>query len=230
MNATLKLGAAGVVVAAVLVYLVVDSTRQAPEENPVATGQEYERVVMLQVDLSGSFLQLMAEKGKAYEFLLRVLDRYMRGNANEKLILGQLSGSNASLLWDGTPAQLRKDFPDQAAFRKHLLAKADPNSSRLHDGMTDALRYLKGLPGVTAKTKCALLVLSDLEDNWSAAGSEQRLVTELREFGKRGGAVGFYFVDLHRVEGWKGHLRSAGVKHHVVESSIVTTPSLPALD
>ena len=230
MNTTAKMAAAAFIAVAGLGWLVYDSSRPVPEENELANGREYERVVVVGIDLSGSFLHLMADKGKAWEFLLRVIARYLRGNGNEKLILVQLSGNTGALLWDGTPAQLRKDFPDQEAFRKHLLSKADPNASRLHDGITESLEYLTTLSGVTPKTKCALLVLSDMDDNRSAPGSEQRLVQALSSFGKRGGAVGLYFVDQPFVNRWRANLGTAGVKHTVVEPSIVASPILPSFD
>jgi hypothetical protein len=230
MNATSKFLIAVVVVAAGLGWLIVDASRPAPEENMLSDGREYDRVVVVGIDLSGSFLPLMADQAKAWGFLLQVLDRYLRGNGNEKLILVQLSGNRAALLWDGTPAQLRKDFPDQEAFRKHLIAKADPNASRLHDGITEALEYLTTVSGLTPKTRCGLLVLSDMDDNLSSPGSEQRLVQALAAFGKRGGAVGMYFVHQQLVNRWRANLKAAGVRHAVVESSIVAAPTLPTFD
>lgn len=230
MNTTAKMALAALVVAAGLGWLAYDSSRPVAEENELADGREYERVVVVGIDLSGSFLPLMADKGKAWEFLLKGIDRYMRGNGSEKLILVQLSGNSGALIWDGTPTQLRKDFPDQEAFRKHLQSKADVNASRLHDGITEALEYLNTLPGVTAKTKRALLVLSDMEDNLSAPGSEQRLLRSLQEFAKRGGAVGMYFVSHPLVPRWRATLQAAGVRHHAVESHIVTSPTLPSFD
>jgi hypothetical protein len=230
VNTTVKMALAAVVAAAGLGWLAYDATRPEVPENDLADGREYDRLVVLGVDLSGSFLSLMADRGKAWEFLLKVLDRYMRGNGNEKLILVQLSGNKSALLWDGTPAQLRKDFPDREAFRKHLLAKADPNASRLFDGVAEALEYAGALPGVTAKTKRALIVLSDVEDNLSAAGAEQRLVGALRGFGQRGGAVGVYFVSHTLVPRWRANLQAAGVRHHAVESHIAASPTLPSFD
>lgn len=230
MNTRAKTFVAALAVTAFLGWLVVDSSRHAPEENVLADGREYERVVVIAIDLSGSFLDLMADKGKAWEFLLKVIDRYLRGNGNEKLILVQLSGNSGALIWDGTPSQLRKDFPDQEAFRKHLLSKADPNASRLHLGLLESLEYLNTIPGVTSKTKCALLVVSDMADNLSTPDSGPRLFQALADFGKRGGVVGLYFVNHSLVAGWSATLKSAGIRHCVVESNIVTAPTLPTFD
>ena len=202
-----------------------------PETNPLGDVREYERVVVLAVDLSGSFLDLMAEKGKAWEMLLRVIDRYLRGNGHEKLILVQLSAAGTEpMLWDGSPVQLRKDFPDREAFRRFLLHKANPAGSRLHDSITSSLEYVATLTGTNAKTKRVLCCLSDFDDNQSSAGSEQRLIQALSAFGKQNGAVGFYFLDHHRVAGWRANLKAAGVKNYVVESQIVTSPTLPSFD
>jgi hypothetical protein len=230
VNTTVKMALAALILVAGLGWLAYDATRPAPEENDLDDGREYERVVVVGIDLSGSFLPLMADQGKAWEFLQKVLAIYLRGNGSQKLILVQLSGNRNALLWDGTPAQLRKDFPDPESFRKHLQSKADVNASRLFDGISEALEYLATLPGVTAKTKLALLVMSDMEDNFSAPGSEQRLIAGLREFGKRGGAVGLYFVNHQYVPRWRAALQTAGVRHHVVESQIVASPTLPSFD
>ena len=98
MSTSVKMILAGVGLVLVLGYLIHDSGRPAPDENMLADDREYERVVVVGIDLSGSFLELMAEQGKAWEFLLRVIDRYLRGGANEKLILVQLSGNTRALI------------------------------------------------------------------------------------------------------------------------------------
>jgi len=229
MNTTVKMTLAAIGGVLLLGYLFLDSSRPAPDESVVSDGRDYDRVVVVGIDLSGSFLDLMAEKGKAWEFLLRVIDRYLRGNGNEKLILVQLSGNSDALIWDGTPSQLRKDFSDQEAFRRFLISKANTSASRLHDGITDALEYLTALPGITAKSKCALLVLSDMDDNHSAPDSERRLVQALTDFGKRGGSVGMYFVDQPFVSKWRTNLKSS-VKNSVVASRIEAQPPMPSVD
>ena len=230
MSTNVKIGAAALVVVAFLGFLAYDSSQQVPEENIFSSDREYDRVVVVGIDLSGSFVHLMADEAKAWGFLMQVIDRYLRGNGNEKLILVQLSGNNRALIWDGSPTQLRKDFPDQEAFRKHLLAKADPGGSRLHDGITEALEYAKTLPGTSAKTKRAVLILSDMEDNVSTAGSEQRLSGAFRDFAQQGGVAGLYFVEHSYVPRWRANCQSAGLRHWVVESQIVATPTLPTFD
>lgn len=227
-----KLQMAGLAAAAValLCWLAYDATRPEVPENDLSDGREYDRLVAVGIDLSGSFLHQMAEQGKAWDFLQKTLDRYLRGNGNEKLVLVQLSGNSQALLWDGTPAQLRRDFADREAFRRFLQSKADPSGSRLFDGITEAIDYVSGLPGVTARTKRALILLTDMEDNASAPGAEQRLVQALRGFGQRNGCVGIYFVSHPLVARWEANLRSAGVRHHSVESHIVTAPTLPSFD
>lgn len=192
-------------------------------------------LLVVAIDLSGSFADLMAKDGKAYAFLTRAMDNYFRNavGGDNRVVIAQLSAAGKEpLLWEGTPAQLRQDFGSAAAFRDFLLAKSHPAGSRIHDGVADAIGYALSDPGVAGgKTKAVLCVLSDFDDNApEPERSERRLAQALGDFGRKGGVVGFFFVDLPRVAVWRRHLQESGVKRYVCESGIVARPPLPVFD
>lgn len=197
---------------------------------PFGTDESSYRLI-IQVDLSGSFLHLMLEDGHAYQFLMEVLEKYFQGRigTGDRVIIGQLSGNQRSLLFEGTPSELREIFPTAQVFRDFLLSKCDPRGSRVHDGITDALEYLMSDPRVQAKgVKSACFVLSDLDDNMpDDAQSEERLKSALSAYGECGGFMGCYFVDARLVGPWKRRLEDAGLVRYQIESDIRVRPTLP---
>lgn len=206
-----------------------EKRREVQTTTLVPDDSEYICTIML--DLSGSFSNLMAEQGKAYEFAMQVIDRYFRDRiaSNDKIIIAQISGTKRSLLWQGTPTELHRDFPTADDFRKYLLAKADPGGSLVHDGVTHAVQYVLSEPNVAnGKAKSAVFILSDMLDNGpSTTESEQRAVTAIADYGRKGGVVGIYYVDQLRVPVWRDHLKQAGIRQFCIESEIVGRPRLP---
>src|SRR3989442_16036297 len=122
----------------------------------------------------------MTRDGKGYEFTMRVADRYFRNSigSNNRLIIAQLSATDRALLYDGTPVQLRQDFPSANEFREFLLKKSHPAGSRIFDGVADAFEYMLTDPSfASGKTRMAVFVLSDFDDNFpNPEKSEQRVV------------------------------------------------------
>lgn len=193
-----------------------------------------EFVATIMLDLSGSFSELMTKDGKAYGFALRVVDRLFRERmgSSDKIIIGQLSGSDLPMLWEGRPIDLRGAFPNSEAFGKFLASKANPGGSRIHDGIADAVDYLLNYPGIAeGKTRSALFVLSDMLDNApEPEKSRDRLLKALTVYGQRDVAVGFYWVHHPLVLPWRTDLQNAGIRHFVVESQIVADPQLPKFE
>ncbi|TWT60969.1 VWA domain-containing protein [Rubinisphaera italica] len=188
-----------------------------------------QQVVMIVMDLSGSFTDKMAEDGKAYEFAIHVLDRYFRrpDSQTDKIILAQISGTEKSLMWEGSPLDLRREFPSADKFRDFLLEKADGGGSLVHDGVRNAIDYLTYHPNYgSSNARTVTLILSDMDDTGSV-DSEQRLTTSLAANAQNQGAIGIYFCNQLKVEEWKRRLGSAGYLYFVVESEIVGRPQLP---
>lgn len=211
-------------------------TRHTEKDEPqVSLGREdAEYLIVIALDLSGSFADKMTRDGKGYEFTMRVNDNYFRNSigTNNRIIIAQLSAANTrALLWDGTPVQMRQQFSTVADFHDFLLKKSHPGGSRLYDGIVDAFDYVLTDPSVAGgKTKCAMFVLSDFDDNQSGPKAEERLAQSLKDFAKTNGVVGFYFLDHFRVPTWRQHLREAGIKQWVCESEIVAYPPLPSFE
>lgn len=194
---------------------------------------ETEYIVMILIDLSGSFAHQMAEEGKAYEFALRIYDRYFRdriGNNSDELIIAQLSGTHRSLLWRGAPLELRQKFSSATEFKDFLLANADPRGSLVHDGMAHALEYMNSDPALAnGKAQAAVFVLSDLLDNGSnPEASAPRVGKALADYARKNGVIGMYYVDQDLVLPWRQTLQAAGIRDYRVECMINETPDLPS--
>lgn len=197
--------------------------------------EDADTMVVIAVDLSGSFADRMTRDAKGYEFTMRVVDNYFRNSVGTKnrIVIAQLSAPGLqSLLWDGTPIELRRDFPTASDFCGFLQKKSHPAGSRIHDGVADAIDYVLSDAGVAkGKTRSALFVLSDFDDNIPGTmQSEQRLVKGLKAFGQKNGVVGFYFLEHGKVPTWRQHLQQSGIKNWVCESDIVAYPPLPSFE
>lgn len=229
-----------------LIYLVLLPTILlkligcAPYVPQTSTGQqsasplqkrESEYVLMIVLDLSGSFSHRMVDDGKAYMFALQVSDSFFRNRVgcNDQLILAQLSGSQHSLIWQGSPIQLRQEFPSAEAFQAFLQSKADPNGSLVHEGLAHAVEYLnRDASIVSGKANSAICVLSDMADNDpNGAAAGVRLVTALQEYGSKNGVVGMWYVDDSLVAPWEEILKQSGLRDSCVLGDFVGRPTLP---
>jgi hypothetical protein len=172
--------------------------------------------------------------GKAYEFLLTVVDRMYRDRLGEsdQLIVGQLSAERKAPLWQGTPQQFRQEFRSAAAFKEFLMSKSNPNGSPVYDAIAQCVEYVVSDPRVKSKeARAAVLVLSDLIDNDpDTMKARKRMVAALRELGQCNGTLGLYFVETNLVHIWEKGIRECGIKHFVVSADIVGKPQIPDFD
>jgi hypothetical protein len=211
--------------------LAVGNESAAPSASLGKT--EEEKVIVIVFDLSSSFQQRMANDGEAYKFALHVIDRYLRDTigSQDKLVITQISNTQRSLLWEGTPMALRRQFPTPEKFRDFLLSKSDPNGSQVTKGLRNALQYLlSDAQVVSGKAKAGLFCMSDLLDTDNVEREEGYLNHELSVLGLRGGLVGLYWVDQEQVGPWRHRLLALGVKNFRVESEIVGQPVLPSFE
>ena len=192
-----------------------------------------EYVLALVLDLSGSTATLFNEDQPGYEFMMKLIDHYMRSVPGDggTLILLQVSGNDNPLLWEGSPIQLQQDFSDANAFREMLLAKSQPSGSRVNEGLAKTLKYLLKHRSIQHGAKPGIFVLSDMEDNGpSGSKYEAEVLESLKDFGRRGGITGLYFVDQTLVEKWEKHFRDAALRDFRVTPDFVVHPPLPSFD
>jgi hypothetical protein len=217
-----------------LIALVTGCAPRRIVEEQVIQRTDHEYVCAVAIDLSGSFRHQMTEKGRAYEFLMSILKRYYDShNTNsDKIILGQLSGTARSMLWEGTPHDLRIKFPTAESFRTFLLQNADPNGSVIHDGVRNIVDYVSSDPRVAnGQAKSAIFVLSDMLDNApDQAESLRKLLDSFSTYGKQRHVVGLYYVDQLLVAPWRQRLQASGFKEFCVEPEFYGNPPLPNLE
>lgn len=220
--------------ALLLCLMVATGCERRHDVQPFVTEEEdSEFVVAVLVDLSGSFLERMTEGREAHQFLMGLLDRFFRQRVgtNDQLILAQISGTpDRALLWQGSPVELRRDFPTAQAFAEFLRSKADANGSCVHSAIVQTIEYLTSMPGVAqGKSKSALFVLSDLVDEGSSGNVSRRdVVAALQDLARLQGAFFFYFVDQRQIPPWRRELLKAGLTCEV--ASEIRRPVLPNFD
>jgi hypothetical protein len=191
-----------------------------------------EYVLAVVVDLSESFEKMMATDGKAYEFLMAVVDRYFsqRDASSDRLIIAQISGRKKALIWEGTPIDLRREFSTVDQFREFLMKHSEPSSSPVFSTITSTVEYLLSKPRVASgKAKSALFVLSDLDNNsGDAKEAGPKALEALSEYGRHNGVVRFYYADVEKRKLWlKWFKEKSGIRNADVEGVITSRPALP---
>src|SRR5437870_5381500 len=86
-----------------------------PQAKPFAPGRQADDeegvMCVICLDLSGSFRDMMAEQGKAWDFTVNVLDRlFRRVGPGDEVVLAQLSATDRPLLFHGSSAELREQY------------------------------------------------------------------------------------------------------------------------
>lgn len=192
---------------------------------------EAEMIINVAVDLSGSFEEMMVTNGMAYQFLIELIDRYYIGRigSKDRLILSQISGSDKPLLWEGSPFQLRLDYPTPDKFREFLLSKSDRNSSRVYESIGKSLNYMLRQPVVAhGRAQCGLFVLSDLVDSsTNKVAGEELVMKSLKRFAKVGGIFAFYFVDQGEMPKWMDRFEAAGFHDVILMGYVNGHPPFP---
>jgi hypothetical protein len=213
-----------------LLACLIGCERRDPTTASPFQQERYAGVLVIAIDLSGSFSEYMTEDGRAYEIVLSAVERYFRDRigGHDMILITQLSGNASPLLWQGTPQQLRREFPDHRAFRDYLLTRADPSASRINDGVAESLNCaLRSMAGSDATA--VALILTDWEDTQpDQQASRERLTQALRAFSPHG-AIGLYFCRQHRRPDLERLMVQCGVRHVLVEDHD-RNPPLPTFD
>lgn len=207
--------------------------RRQTESSPLGE-EDTEHVLVMIFDLSKSFSPYMSPDGPAFEFAMKTIDQYFRARigTQDKVVLGQISATGQPLLFEGTPHELRKRFPDATSFHDYLKSQADPNGSQVYAGVQRTVEYLQQAQRTKyPNAQGLLLVLSDMQDT-SAQGkaAARAMLQTLSDYAADGQAMGFYFVEPTVAKFLDQHLRELGVTNLRVESNIVSSPLIPTLN
>jgi hypothetical protein len=147
----------------------------------------------------------------------------------DRILISQLSANNRTLLWEGSPLSMRRQFGSSAALQQFIAEGSDPAGSRVYAALADSLDYIHQLPGVKeGKTTVCVLVLSDLMDTSPTADADrQRMLDAFAQFAQIKACMGLYWVDQLFTNEFRQYLNDAGIKTYVVESDVVNDPVLP---
>lgn len=200
-----------------------------PEKGQLLKPNETLDVIVIVVDLSGSFEQRMKTHG--WTFLTTLLKNFKRDLAGEdgtKIILAQISGAPQGPIFDGSLRSFGKKLGGSADFHAFLQPYVSQSGSRVFNSIAEAVEY--ATPFIGPNTRAGVFCLTDMDDNASSPDGEDRLVRAFAAFGKKGGSVGLYWVDLDKVAKWQDHLRRAEVKNFIVESAIMADPTFPSYE
>lgn len=197
---------------------------------------ELESSLCLLIDMSGSFGNSWEDR--AHKLFLQLLDAVSAtgGGAESRVVIGQLSGNEQVVLFEGQPNELRRKFKSPEDLNNFLLEHADPTASKVYKSVRKIVDYAGSLNGVTNKTRMVTVVLSDMADNTQDAGEREKAklktLESLKEYHQRGGGLALYYVDPDQAKHWSQLLNEAGfgVGEFVIETSLSENPRLPRLD
>jgi hypothetical protein len=189
-------------------------------------------VLAFVVDTSGSFLpMLFGGDQKGYRFFLKTSELFFRNRMGprDRILISQLSADSRTLLWEGLPRSLRRDFATSDTLRQFIEQRSNPAGSRVYASVADTLDYLYGLPGVSdGRTQICVIVLTDFLDNSPTQQQDrQRMVESLKRFGQTNASVGFYWVDQYCLQDCRQCLADSGLRNYAVETDVVRDPTLP---
>ena len=227
----------------VIVYALIAATftggcikNQPQQEVHHFEVDELDAVLAIIIDLSGSFAGSWDDK--AYPLFLNLMDRFFTGAAGSesRVIIGQLSGNDDVLLFQGTPSELRTRFQSPEELNAYLSEHSNPRSSPVFKATRRAVDYVASMPDVTNNTRSLVVVLSDLVDSetnpQSRTNSGHAMVEALQRYRAKGGGLAFYYVDQNEEDRWHRIMTKSGYTPgtYVIENEIVENPTLPSFE
>lgn len=196
---------------------------------------ELESCLCLLIDMSGSFGTSWEDR--AHKLFLQLLDAVSAdAGAESRVVIGQLSGNDQVVLFEGRPNELRRKFRSPEDLNSFLLEHADPSASKVYDSTRKMVDYAAALNGVTDQTRMVTVVLSDMADNTQDENlrelAREEVLKSLKEYRERGGGLALYFVAPDEAKHWNLLLQEAGfgTGEFVIETSLSESPRLPRLN
>lgn len=219
-----------VLVALLAVSFGACTSAQAPEKpQPLLQTEDTLDILAVVPDMSGSFTSIMSEHGWPFmTTLLRNFKRDLAGEDKTRIVIGQISGVPQGPIFDGSLRSFGKKMGGASDFHGFIRSHANLGGSRVFDSIRETVEYATQFVG--PDTRAGVFILSDMDNTIGAPDAEEKLVQAFAAWGKKGGSVGMYWVDLDKVAKWRENLRRAGVKNFVVESKIAADPTFPSYE
>jgi hypothetical protein len=198
--------------------------------------RELDACLTIVVDMSGSFATNWDDR--AYKLFLELMDQFFTEGigVESRVVIGQLSGNENAVLFDGRPEELRSQFRSADELNAYLQKHSDPGSSPVFQATDRSVSYVTAMQGITPNTRLMTVVLSDMIDTACTVDERREtgndMLKTLKKYRKMGGGLALYFVAPHEMKRWQQIINMAGFEPgtYVVESSLIARPELPRMD
>lgn len=206
-------------------------------DRPAFETVELEAALAIVVDMSASFANNWDDR--AYKLFLQLMDRFFMegmGSGESRVVLGQISGNANVILFEGTPAEVRKRFRSPEELNEFLKQNSEPNSSPVYEATERMATYMSTMPGVTDNTQLLLVTLSDLAESEPDAKLRSqkghKMIDALKRYQQQGGGLALYFVSQDETSRWQLILGNAGFEagQYVIQHDMVANAQLPRFD
>lgn len=172
------------------------------------------------------------QNARPYDFCIMALSTYFdeREGANSQVLISQL-GSDRPVIWQGKPEDFKRDFPSPSAFQEYLKNEKTPTTKNVTEGIAFSLDYLTRHPSVRSKKPSVALIISEMIDSSPTVESETEAINAIIRYAKTGGALGFFFVDSHRMKYVEDELlKRAGMTMYTLQGDVHGRPPLPSFE
>lgn len=192
-------------------------------------------LAVMAVNMSTEFRRSMERDDAAFKHVLALVDTFNRQTVGSeaRLVVTQISGVGDTLLWEGTPRQLRQQFATAKDFRRFVLGNqaGKPESIK---GLVKTTKYLLNHEAMdNPDCKPALFIISDAQDQREYAETFKDCAELAKNFTKISqlkGVCGWYFVDHTNLDWAKEIVERSGFRDFRVEADIVRRPSVPSFN
>ena len=208
------------------------------QAKPMFETKSLDACLLINVDLSQSFSHDFGQR--AFPLLMTVVTEFFEAQSGNdcKVVLAQTSATSAdqTVLFEGTPRQLRQRFDSPEALSEFLMSKSDPNRSPIYEAMGNVIAYANRMPDAGEDTKVLTVTISDLID--SETDVEKRkahgrvLVDELKTYQAAGHGLALYYVALSETDKWTQIMDRCGFERgqYVIANTLTDQPPMPRLD
>lgn len=174
---------------------------------PAVAPEQIERLVVFGIDTSGSFASRWAEHdGKTFDQIMQRLFRASRGSNGTKIVFMPISGTKATILWEGTPYRLSQEFPNRDDLFAHCQRHSDPKASRIREGIGHIVEYVNRKAGLE-QADVSIFIFTDGHDTTprrERKASNKRLTAALHVYQ---GFFGMYGLTERELNRWTEALR-----------------------